>query len=378
MTSIHFCSSDSWGGLELYAATLMIELNKAGVNVIAVTKPNSKIHQFLSARGIQCEFLPGYGKIDIGAVKTVQLLIKRYKVQVVHVHFHSDVWIASIAVRKDRRTKLYLSIYMGVGKKRDIFHRWIYSRVDGIFSSSLDLNSRLHTLYPVNKEKIHYLPYGRIVDDYVIDSTKREEIRTRHRINPDDLVAGTMVRIDTGKGVIDFIKSFMYLSEADRTKLKFLIVGEPTRKATQVTGESPFESHSENYYREMIDYVNRNNLSEKIIFTGYQDDTIGYLSAMDIFVFPSRDELYSLVVLDAMCMHLPVVAARAGGNLKQITDGVNGMLFNVADSSDLAAKLTCYIASPVLRQEHGNAARRFVEKEHSMKQIVNRLMLFYG
>jgi glycosyltransferase involved in cell wall biosynthesis len=186
-----------------------------------------------------------------------------------------------------------------------------------------------------------------------------------------------MIRIDRGKGVMDFVKSMKLLDANIRKKVKYLVVGEPTRKATSTPGHSPYEENAEVYYGEILQYTLNNSLNETILFAGYKEDAIGYLGAMDIFVFPSRDELYSLVMLDAMCLRLPVVAARAGGNVYQIEDEKSGLLYNVSDSKDLAAKLTRYIESPDLRKQHGEAARLFVEKEHSMKEIIARLMLFY-
>lgn len=356
----------------------MVELKNSGVEVIAVCRPGSKIYQFLSTRDLRCVFLPSYRKIDRSSIKLIRSLADECDARVFHVHFHRDIWLASLALRGDHQRKLYLSIYMGVGRKKDIFHRWIYSRVDGLFTSSQELNSRLPDLYPVAKEKIHYLPYGRRVADYAVDPEKRGMIRARHGISNEQIVVGTMVRLDPGKGVIDFAKSMEALNSEDRAHCRYIIVGEPTRKGSHKPGESPYEEHCERYYQEILAYIRKQGLVDKFVFVGFQEDTIGYLSAMDIFVFPSKDELYSLVVLDAMCLRLPIVAARAGGNLHQITDSVSGLFYEVSNSGDLARKIATYLHSPDLRRAHGNAARRFVEKEHSMKEIINRLMLFYA
>lgn len=50
-------------------------------------------------------------------------------------------------------------------------------------------------------------------------------------------------------------------------------------------------------------------------------------ASSDIFVMPSRTETLGLVVLEAMCSKLPVVAVRAGGIPEMIEDGVSGHLF---------------------------------------------------
>jgi glycosyltransferase involved in cell wall biosynthesis len=377
VTCLHFCTSKAWGGLELYACTLMVELKNAGCTVLGVCAPNSKVDQFLTEHNIKTIHLPSQGVVSVSSIGTLKSVIKENNVDVLHVHFHKDIWNASFAVRSNSRKKLFLSIYMGVSSKNDILHRYIYKRVDAIFTSSLEMNYRLPELYPVPSSKIHFLPYGRYIDHYEHDEKKRTEIRAKYGIEPDEILVGTMVRIDPGKGAMDFARSFSYIDPKLRSKIKFLIVGEPTRKGRAKPNEPQFEEHCEAYRRELEAYVAAEGLSERILLSGFQNDLVGYLSAMDVFVFPSRDELYSLVVLDAMCMGLPVVAARAGGNLQQIEDGVNGLLYNVADSKDLAMKLMQYAQHPAVRKQHGKIARAFVEQRHSMTNTIQQLLQFY-
>ena len=374
---IHFCTSKAWGGLELYACTLMLELKNAGCTVFGVCTRNSKIDQFLSEHNIRAIYLPSQSVVSPKSISVLRSTIRDNNVEVLHVHFHKDIWNASLAVRDDEQKKLFLSIYMGVTKKNDFLHRYIYKRVDAIFTSSLVLNELLPELYPVSPDKIHFLPYGRYIDHYEHDEIKRTEVRAKYGIMRDEILVGTMVRIDPGKGAMDFARSFSYIDPKLRSNIKFLIVGEPTRKGRAKPNESQFEEHCEAYRRELEAYIAAEKLSDRILLAGFQNDLVGYLSAMDIFVFPSRDELYSLVVLDAMCMGLPVVAARAGGNLRQIDEGANGLLYDVADSKDLAAKLIQYVQHPSLRKRHGETARAFVEHRHSMTNTITQLLQFY-
>ncbi|MBI1804470.1 MAG: glycosyltransferase family 4 protein [Ignavibacteriae bacterium] len=377
MKSLHFCTSEAWGGLELYACTLMVELQKAGVEIFAICAPDSKAEKFLRERHIQTFHLPSSNPVSLRSARFVQSFIVEHDVDILHVHFHSDIWPASLALTTDSIRKLFLSIYMGVPKKNDLFHRFIYRRVNAIFTSSLELNQRLPMLYPVPSSKVHLLPYGRHLEHYAHDPRRRKEIRAEYDCSDSDVVVGTMVRIDPGKGVMDFAKSILYIDAALKHRVKYLIVGEPTRRSHSRPSESPYEPHCEVYRRQIELFLQQEHLTTKITFAGYQPDVVGYLSAMDVFVFPSRDELYSLVVLDAMCMGLPIVAAQAGGNLFQIEDGKRGLLYTVGDSKDLAAKLTQYLNSAELRREHGRAAREFVEEKHSMTRTIEQLLNFY-
>ena len=377
MKTLHLCTSDSWGGLEMYACELMEALRDSGCDVAAICKPNSKIEEFLSSRNIRFTYLPSYSPSSVASVRFLISLLRENDVDVVHVHFHRDIWPASFALRRDRRRKLFLSVYMGAADKNDFWHRYIYRRVDGVFSSSRGLNERLAKMHPIPKEKIHLLPYGRHLDASVPDAEKGREIRSSLGIGPGEMLVGAMVRIDPGKGVMDFAESFLYLEKDLQENTKYMIVGEPTRKGDVKPGESPFESKCEEYLQRLRTFVTDHQLESKIHLVGFQRDGVGYLSAMDVFVFPSRDELYSIAVLEAMCLSLPIVAAGAGGNLEQIENGKSGLLYDVADSRDLARKLSTYLRDSGLREKHGFAGRTFVEENHDMKKTVKRLVEFY-
>ncbi|MBI3194665.1 MAG: glycosyltransferase family 4 protein [Ignavibacteriae bacterium] len=376
-TTLHFCTSQSWGGLEIYACSMMVEIQKRGWKVWAVCYPDSKVEEFLKANNILTIDVPSYFKLSLRSIFSIRSLIKHEEISVVHVHFHRDIWQASLALLGNSKRKLLMSIYMGVNKKRDIFHRFIYSRVNAFFSSSKELNRVLPERYPVPTEKFHYLPYGRNVEHYKRDENRRAKIRSHYGIEPDDVVIGAMMRIDPGKSVMDFVESFLHLPFEFRERVKFLVVGEPTRKRHSTLSESPFETHCEEYYFQIKEFIRKNQLEKSIFLCGFQSDVIGYLSAMDVFVFPSRDELFSLVVLDAMAMKLPVIAANAGGNVYQVSDGVSGFLFQVGNSHDLALKIQEYLDHSELILRHGNSGREFVVAHHDMKSAVEKLLQFY-
>ena len=232
-------------------------------------------------------------------------------------------------------------------------------------------------VFAVPDDTVFCLPYGRYLERYTRDEQKRLTIRSSFGFSDRDIVIGTMVRIDPGKGVVDFVESFLCLKTEQQAIVKYLIVGEPTRKRRTNIGESPFEPHCEKYFQQLQSYVAEHHLETKIHFAGFQHDTIGYLSALDIFVFPSRNELFSLVMLDAMSLSLPIVASREGGNLEQVQDGANGILYETAQPQDLADKLSQYLDNGTLRNQLGRAGRAFVETNHDMKKSSHRLIELY-
>lgn len=75
-------------------------------------------------------------------------------------------------------------------------------------------------------------------------------------------------------------------------------------------------------------------------FEGTHTHFVGYLQGLelasafasaDAFIFPSRTETLGLVLLEAMAAGCPVVAARKGGIVDIVQEGVNGYLFDPDD-----------------------------------------------
>ncbi|MFZ5516865.1 MAG: glycosyltransferase family 4 protein [Candidatus Zhuqueibacterota bacterium] len=65
------------------------------------------------------------------------------------------------------------------------------------------------------------------------------------------------------------------------------------------------------------------------IFPGYVENTWRYYQAMDVFVLPSREEGFSLSLLEAMTCRLPCIASNIPGNNEAIQHDVTGKLFPI-------------------------------------------------
>lgn len=65
------------------------------------------------------------------------------------------------------------------------------------------------------------------------------------------------------------------------------------------------------------------------IFTGFMHgaELSKAFASGDAFIFPSVSETLGLVILESMASGLPLIAAKSGPTNEQITDGVNGMLY---------------------------------------------------
>ncbi len=101
----------------------------------------------------------------------------------------------------------------------------------------------------------------------------------------------------------------------------------------------------------------------RTVFTGYLrgDDLARAYAAADVFIFPGANETFGNVVLEAMASGLPVVAARSGGVLDFVSDGVSGLLFDPEDIASLVAATRRIVADRDLARRLSREARAIAE-----------------
>jgi phosphatidylinositol alpha 1,6-mannosyltransferase len=114
-------------------------------------------------------------------------------------------------------------------------------------------------------------------------------------------------------------------------------------------------------------------------FTGYlrgRDLAQAYASA-DLFVFPSANETFGNVVLEAMASGLPVIAPRSGGPVDHVTDDENGFLFEPDDPAELAAPIHRLVSDPAYIRQLGANARAYAGAQ-SWEAILDGLLDDYA
>lgn len=105
-------------------------------------------------------------------------------------------------------------------------------------------------------------------------------------------------------------------------------------------------------------------LSDRVHFLGFRRDVSKIMKAVDLFVFPSRYEACTLVLLEAMATGLPVITAATAGGAEIVTLECGVVLSDSEDRQALAEALTRLEGDRALRSQMGKAARSVAE-QHS-------------
>ena len=111
--------------------------------------------------------------------------------------------------------------------------------------------------------------------------------------------------------------------------------------------------------------VDERGLNGFAIYHGrkYGEEKAAYFKQADVFVFPSNNETFGLVNLEAMSYKLPIVTTNVGGIPDVVTHGENGFVNEPGDADSLASSLCTLLGDAPLRQKMGEAGyKKFKEK----------------
>ncbi len=118
-------------------------------------------------------------------------------------------------------------------------------------------------------------------------------------------------------------------------------------------------------------------VSDRVHFLGFRRDMPDLMRAADMFVFPSRYEACSLVVLEALASGLPVLTAVTAGGAEVLTPTCGHVLSDPDDAKALAQTLGAWVDDPQRRQQMGQAARQVAE-QHSWARMGDAYLRLYA
>jgi glycosyltransferase involved in cell wall biosynthesis len=172
------------------------------------------------------------------------------------------------------------------------------------------------------------------------------------------VILGMLGRLHFGKGHEIFLQALAALVRAN-LNVHGLIVGE---------GQ---DSHR---LRTLADTL---GIADRVTFTGFVDDAIRYLRAMDVVAVPSLKDSLPLTALEAMSFARPVVASCTGDLPLAIEHGVSGLIVPIGDSTALAERLAALAVNRELRLHLGAAGRRRVIEAFSAHSMARGLEQHY-
>lgn len=122
----------------------------------------------------------------------------------------------------------------------------------------------------------------------------------------------------------------------------------------------------------------RLDLSHRVGFTGFVEDTASVMRSLDIVVHAStQPEPFGLVIAEAMACGKPVVVAESGGAAEIVSPGLDALAHRPGSAWELGKQILLLATQPETRSRLGFAGRRTAESRFNRRRMVSELIPIY-
>lgn len=277
---------------------------------------------------------------------------ERYDALIVHGYAHATDWLAFFGARRSgtpillrgESTLLGRRSGWAAGAKRWALRR-LLRRVEATLAIGR-LNREFYRAQGVPEARIFSVPYAVDNETFGVEADRwrplRRELRGELGLPPDLPVVLYVGKLIGRKRPLDLLEAYARVVGGHPAALVFLGEGaERPRLEAEIA---------------------RRKLSG-VSITGFvnQGEIGRYYAAADVLVLPSSHEPWGLVLNEAMCFGLPVIASDAVGAAPDLVRvGENGFVYSVGDVPALADALRRLLADPGARARMGARSRDIV------------------
>lgn len=230
------------------------------------------------------------------------------------------------------------------GRLRLTYRKLVSKFIDVTHCNGSLSHTFLNKILKIKKSK---LAFGNMTSDMDVlkfncdNYSHQQRLKFKQDLNLQENVFLFVGRLVPLKGIIHLIKSWGYLDLVDSC---LLIVGDGSERdnlQSYITSENIKNIH----FQGSIDY----------------DDIYKYFNAADIFVIPTLQDNWSLVVPEAMSCGLPILSSKYNGCWPELVQPENGWVFDPLDKNNFNETLELAFKNKKKWQNMGEASRKIVE-----------------
>jgi glycosyltransferase involved in cell wall biosynthesis len=293
-------------------------------------------------------------------------IIKKEHIDIVHSRGWPAYMEGILAAKLMCRQVKFVFSYHGrtiddvqyIPKRRLKTQRILSFFVDCIMTLSEEMAKEYASLININGNVIRVIHNGVDTDKFTIKKKRSDRLRKELNIENDDYVIGFVGRINPVKDLQTLIDS-VSIAKTYINSIKLIIVGEGDERPR------------------LQDYVSRNGLENKVIFTGQRDDIADCLSIMDLYIQPSLYEGMSNTIVEAMATRRTVLATNVGGTPELLEHEVDGILFTPGNPEELADYIKYFYDNPEKAYSLANNAYTKAIKQFSIPTMVKNYENLY-
>ncbi|MEE9320254.1 MAG: glycosyltransferase [Granulosicoccus sp.] len=342
----------------------------------------------LQSDGIEFIVMDRQPGFDRKLVRQLRQLIRERQFDIVHCHQYTPFSYAALACLFNHRP---LIVFTEHGRfhpdrfswKRRLINQVLAYRADAITAISAATREALAHYEWFRRSRIQLI-YNGVAQIRSIETTHDQssdndiptnqiksgaqplsaksaarQMREKLGIATDDLVLGTVARLDTIKNQSMMIAALAALIRRHPNTHLLLIGDGPERQAlekqTAELGLAPY-----------------------VHFTGFQNNPAPWYALMDVFLLTSLSEGTSMTLLEALSASRVCVVTDVGGNVEIITHQDNGLVVESKNVGQLVVVLEELLDNTELRSRYATRARQSFEQRFKLGQMIHSYETLYN
>lgn len=295
----------------------------------------------------------GYLKGFIYASPKIIFPLLKLKPKVIFASAFSIWTILALLLKPITGSKLAI-MYDGCAPTTDvsdsnfrIFVRKIISNfTDAFVANSKAAHNYIETVLNVSSDKIFQITYlvpdiSSLSNGGLLSDTKIEKLESIKLLYVGQLIER--------KGIGVLIEACSNLLKAGIHDFSLVIVGDGPEQKNLIEASKNLGLEKYIYWVGWVDYSQLGN----------------YFELADIFVFPTFEDSWGMVVLEAMAFGLPIICSTGANASEMVVDTKNGFLVNPGDSNAISAAIKKLVLRQDLITSMGEESKRLISQYNS-------------
>ncbi|MBD3420283.1 MAG: glycosyltransferase [Chitinivibrionales bacterium] len=359
------------GGAEKHTKLIAAQFSRIGFDVYFIFPPGPFSFEFhrLSSLGLKCFEMDFRKNIItfIHSIIKIRRLIKSRGILYIHSHQYLADFMACVSTLCLKNRKKFSTIHFllkhhecSLIKRLQMYicSLWSYHCMNYVFAVSeyaRDVSKRYFLLPNLKIRTIHN---GIEPLELSQDNRLAKIFSKNYNISSLDTCILCIGRLDHAKGQDVLIRAMSKYK--GQKSFKLLLLGDGAQKAR---------------YQKMAENL---NLSNKVIFPGYQEKIAIWYSMSHIFVHPSRHEALSRSILEAMYMKIPVIVSDIPSNKEIIKNLRTGLVYSCESDASLLSSIEFVINNPITVSQMVDKAFQVVKQNHTIHVMVQKMSKYFS
>ena len=343
LTILYVCCARTWRGGEQQLINLFWALEKKKHKQIIYCVKGSAVETYCVENNIQHYSFKKRGGFDpLAAIELKKICTQREKIDILYLNdsdSHTMGYIASMIGLKTpailtRKKVLPIRTRLSVIKYNAAFIKYIIcvsATVKEILSERINDTAKLVVIHegiqPPDEESIapFVLPPAIQAKQF-------------------DYLLGYTAAISAEKDHYTFLKTAYVLVKERKLNIGFIIAGDGALK------------------EDISKKIQELGLADNVFILGFISNIPSLLKRLDLMLFTSQSEAFSISILEGFYLHLPVISTEWRGVSEMIEDGKTGLLSPMEDIASLVNNVTKLLNDKALRTTLTQNAYEFVKQ----------------